>query len=124
MRDEQLQFVLESNLPQFLEYTDWKILFGHLVSKHLLTTESREILLCPLRTSIDKGNHFYGRALPKMGHESEAYIKLYQCLEESKIENLGHGTLLDILDSGLQCYYYNKYCHNKAKYFQESISDH
>ena len=124
VRDEKLQFVLESNLPRFLECTDWKILFGHLVSKHLLSSECREILICPLRTSIDKGNYFYGHVLPKIGRESEAYIKLYQCLEETRNEHLGHGTLLDILDKGLQSYYYDKYCLNKAKYFQESISNY
>ena len=109
MRDEQLQFILEKNMPKFLQYTNWNILFGHLVSKQLLSSECREILLCPLRTSIDKGNYFYGQVLPKMGRESEAFIKLYQCLKETIADHLGHGTLLGIIDEGLHRYYYDKY---------------
>ena len=109
VRDEQLQFILERNMPKFLQYTNWNILFGYLVSKQLLSSECREILLCPLRTSIDKGNYFYGQVLPKMGRESEAFIKLYQCLKETRAEHLGHGTLLGMIDEGLHRYYYDKY---------------
>ena len=110
-------------MPEFLEYTNWNILFSHLASKQLLSSECWEVLLCPLRTSKDKGNYFYGHILPKMGRESEAYIKLYQCLEDSRIAHLGHDTLLDIIDKGLQTYFYDRYYHNKAKHFQEPISD-
>lgn len=111
IRDEQLQHVLESNMPKFLEYTNWNALFAHLISKHLLNSECREILLCSVRTNTDKGNYFYGRVLPSMGRESEAYVKLYQCLDETKHEHQGHGTLLSILNEGSRNYYYDRYCH-------------
>lgn len=107
--DMQLQEVLENNMPTFLQCTDWSGIFAHLVSKRLLSSDCREILLCRLRTNTDKGNHFYGRVLPSMGRESKAYIKLFQCLEETKVEHCGHNTLFDILRNGLRSYYFDKY---------------
>jgi hypothetical protein len=46
-----------------------------------------------------------------MGRESEAFIKLYQCFEETRTDHLGHGDLLDIIDKGLHRYFYDKYVH-------------
>lgn len=109
VKDEQLQEILETNLPQFLTYTNWSGLFAHLVSKRLLNSECREILLCQQRTSREKGNFFYGQALPSMGHEATPYIKLYQCLDETKLEHPGHATLYNMLSDGLKHYYYNLY---------------
>ena len=100
-KDEQLQNILESNMPKFLDYTDWSGLFAHLVSKGLLNNERREILLCPRSTSTEKGNFFYGQALPKMGHEVTPYVKLYQCLNETKTDHPGHATLYNLLHESL-----------------------
>ena len=110
VRDQQLKHILESNMPKFLQCTDWDGLFAHLVSKGLLNSEHREILLCKMRTSIDKGNYFYGQELPKLGVESMAYVKLYECLDETKEEYRGHNTLVNILKESLQTYYHDRYC--------------
>ena len=109
-QDEQLQFILERNMPKFLKYTDWNVLFSHLVSKQLLSSECKEILLNPLKTDTDKGNYFYGQFLSKMGWESEAYIRLCECLKATESEQPGHGTLLNIISEGLCTYFYDKYC--------------
>ena len=110
MTDMQLQEILERNMPMFLQCTNWSGIFGHLVAKRLLDSDCREIILCPLRTNKDKGNYFYGRVLPAMGRESNAYVKLYRCLEETKDEHPGHNTLFDVLHNGLTTYYYDRYC--------------
>lgn len=99
-------------MPDFVQCTDWTVLYSHLVSKQLLSSECREILVCPLRTSVYKGNFFYGQILPRMGRESKAFIKLYQCFEETRTDHLGHGALLDIIDKGLHRYFYDKYINN------------
>ena len=112
----QLQEILERNMPTFLLCTNWSGLFAHLVAKRLLDNDCREILLCPLRTNTDKGNYFYGRVLPAMGRESNAYVKFYQCLEETKDEHPGHNTLFGMLRDELKTYYLDKYC--------QATSDH
>ena len=110
VKDQQLKNILERNMPKFLYYTDWDGLFAHLVSKGLLNSEHREILLSKMRTTKDKGNYFYGQELPKLGIESMAYVKLYECLDETKEEYHGHNTLVNILKESLQTYYLDRYC--------------
>ena len=87
---------IEAHCNEFVNYTNWKTLLPHLMSKKLLDREISEILMSNYHTNLDKGLKFYLTVLPSKG--STAYSRFYSCIAEEE-DHSGHRTLLELMDS-------------------------
>ena len=95
--EEELQRLVDDNMPKFVRLTNWTCLYAHLVSKQLLDPHMREYMNSSAHTQQLKGNKFYGEYLPS--HGDRGYLKLLECLRE-ETEHSGHAILVNLLEGG------------------------
>ena len=82
--DRRLQEILETNLLEFVAYTNWNLLSPLLISQHLLDPDEH----CSVPED-EMVSHFYTKILPLHERKDNAYLRLYYCLQEEDKHHAG-----------------------------------